>query len=227
MRLIKMVSLVGTAAIAAMALLGAASAQAAPHELIGFCGANEPVLCAAPLTGPGTKFLASSPKAVLSNNAFFSTPEECTSKVAVEVKAVDLKELEGKIIEAAFENCKGPCTTATATALPWKGKLKMTETLGTKYILTAEEGGASLTGCTFGTKCVYSVPAGGITLQAEDTASGTKIVAAGVSLKYKEGSGEFVCGSNGTWTATYESKEADLSNGTKHPNWWLTLLGTA
>jgi hypothetical protein len=103
----------------------------------------------------------------------------------------------------------------------------MTELLGNKYTLTAEEGGASLTGCTFGTKCVYSVPAGGITLQVEDTATGTKITAAGVTLKYKEGSGEFLCGETGTWTATYESKEADLGSGTKHSNWWLTLLGTA
>jgi hypothetical protein len=227
MRLIKMIGLVGSAAFAAMALLGAASAQAVPHELIGFCGADEPVLCAAPLTGPGTKFLAESPNAVLQNKGFFSTPEECQSKVAFEVKAVDQKELEGKITEATFFNCKGPCTTATAEGLPWKGKLKMTELLGTKYTLTAEEGRASLTGCTFGTKCVYSVPTGGIALAVEDTATGTKVVAAGVSLKYKEGSGEFVCGATGTWTATYESKEADLSNGVKDPNWWLTLLGTA
>lgn len=226
MRLIKMIGLVGSAAIAAMALLGAASAQAAPHELIGFCGVNEPLLCASPLVVTGTKFLATSPNAVLKNSGFFSTPEECSSKVAFGVKEADKKELEGTITEATFENCKGPCTTATAVGLPWKGKLKMTELGGTKYTLTAEEGGASLTGCTFGTKCVYSVPAGGITLQVEDTATGTKIVAAGVSLKYKEGSGEFVCGPTGTWTATYESKEAHLSNGVSHKNWWLTLLGT-
>jgi hypothetical protein len=225
MRLIKMIGLLGSAAIAAMALFGAASAQAEPHELIGFCGKNEPVLCAAPLNATGTKFLATSANAVLKNNGFFSTPEECASAVGFEVKAVDLHELEGKITEASFTNCKGPCTTATAVGLPWKGKLRMTEPLGTKYTLTAEEGGASLTGCTFGTKCVYSVPAGGITLQVEDTATGTKIVAAGVSLKYKEGSGEFVCGATGTWTATYESKGAHLSNGTTDPNWWLTLLG--
>jgi hypothetical protein len=227
MKFIKLISLVGSAAIAAMALLGAASAQASPHELIGFCGANEPVLCAAPLGGTGTKFLATSPNVVLKNNGFFSMPEECDSKIAFEVEAVDQKELNGKITEAMFLNCRGPCPIVTAVGLPWKFRLKMTETLSTKYTLTVESGGILLSGCTFGTSCTYSVPAGGITLQSEDTATGTKITAAGVSLKYKEGSGEFVCGSSVGLTATYESKEADLSNGTKHPNWSFTLLGTA
>ncbi len=218
MKFIKMLGLAMVAACAVTAFVGASTASAVPHSEIGFCKANEGLLCAAGnLLGAGT-LKAHSAKAELKNNAFFSTAETCESDVTLTAAAVDKNPIKGTVTALTFTNCTGPCTTAKATNLPWEGELKMATVGGTTYELFTKKGGALLSGCTFGTTCEYGVPAAGTTLTGENSAEGGVFKAAGVSLDYKSGSGSFVCGSTGTWTATYTASPAK--------SWYLTLLGT-
>jgi hypothetical protein len=219
------------AAIAAMAIVGASAASAGIHESIGFCQENKPLLCTNTFgvpTGGATVFLAEAKNATLKNNAFFSTAETCeVSKTAVSTKETMNKPLPGEVTELTFTGCSGPCTTATAKGLPWKGELSMSGE--STWALLAKEGKVLLSGCTFGTSCEYGVPAGGLTLTGEDEAAGGVVKANGVSVAYKAGSGEFVCGSTGTWTAAYKATETDLVDSagkvTKDGKWWFTLLG--
>ncbi len=215
-----MLGLAMVAACAVTAFVGASTASAGIHESLGFCKANESLLCAAGnLLAAGT-LKAHSAKAELKNNAFFSTPENCESDVSVAAAAVMKNPIKGTIPVGGmtFSNCTGPCTTATATNLPWEGELRMMGVGGSTYELITKKGGAFLKGCTFGTECEYGVPAAGITLSGENTAEGGTIKANGVSLEYKNGSGTFVCGSTGTWTATYTASPVK--------SWYFTLLGT-
>jgi hypothetical protein len=233
-KLVKTLGLALVAVCATTAFLGAGTASA--HPFLGFCKVNEPLLCVNKYTIPengAAVFLAESKNATLSNNAFFKTAETCeVSKTAVEAKEEMKNPISGNITELTFTGCSGPCTTATAQGLPWKGKLSMAEEGGTKYSLTAEEGKVLLSGCTFGTKCEYGVPAGGLTLVGENTAEGGVVNANGVTVAYKGGSGEFVCGSSGTWTASYKALKGvhlidETGAETLHESkWWFTLLGT-
>ena len=237
MRLIKTL---GFAAVAAMALaiVGASTASALPHELNGFCKANEPLLCSAanridPPTGGLLLILAHSELAELKNSGFFSTPEKCKSDTGISVKETDKKVIPGEIKELTFTECSGPCKKAEAKGLPWKGELSMATTLGETWKLFTKEGGALLSECTFGTTCEYGTdPVNGTTLTGSDTASGAVIKATNVTLKYKSGSGEFVCGQTGTWNAEYKATSIHLRSSTGadlglHSPWWFTLLGEA
>jgi hypothetical protein len=241
MRSIRMFGLAAVAAIASMAFVGATAAHAEenPHPYLGFCLQNEGLLCNVtnvinPEPGGWLLVLAHANKAELKNTGFFKTPEVCESDTGVKVSSGLMEEkekLKGEITELTFSNCSGPCTTATAVGLPWKnGELKM-ESATSDLKLISTEGGALLSGCTFGTKCEYGVPTGGnVTLLGENTLSGGVLRAEGVTLKYKSGSGEFVCGPTGTWTAEYVAKNIHLKNSKNedkglHAPWWFTLLG--
>jgi hypothetical protein len=236
MRLIKALGL-ATAAMAMMAIAGSGVASAAPHELNGFCLKNEPILCAAanridPPAGGLLLILAHSDLAELKNSGFFSTPEKCKSDVGISVKETDKKVIPGEIKELTFSECTGPCKKAESKGLPWKGELSMETPLGETWKLFTKEGGALLTECTFGTKCEYGTSAAGTTLTGSDTASGAVVKATNVSLTYKSGSGEFVCGPTGTWNAEYKATQIHLRNSSGadvglHEPWWFTLLGEA
>ena len=217
MRLIKMLGLSMVAACAVMAFIGAGTASAAEHESIGFCKANEGLLCAAGNLLTAGTLKAHSASAELKNNAFFSTAEKCESDVSVAAGEVMNNPIKGTVTSLTFTKCSGPCTTATATNLPWEGQLSMATPLGSTYTLSTKKGGAVLKGCTFGTECEYGVPAAGVSLTGENSAAGGVFKAVNVSLEYKSGSGSFVCGSTGTWNATYTASP--------EKSWFLTLLG--
>ncbi len=217
MRLIKMLGLSMVAACAVMAFIGAGTASAGIHESIGFCKANEGLLCAAGnLLAAGT-LKAHSAKVEFKNNAFFSTPEICESDVSVVAAAVMRNPIKLTTSSLTFTNCTGPCTTAKATNLPWEAELKMLTPGGTTYELFTKKFSVLFDGCTFGTLCEYGAPAAGITLSGENSAEGGTIKAAGVTLEYKRGSGSFVCGSTLTFTGTYTASPAK--------SWYYTLLG--
>jgi hypothetical protein len=235
MRLIKALGLAAVAAMAMMAI-GASTASAAPHELIGFCKANEPNLCSAPnridpAAGGLLLILAHSDLAELKNSGFFSTPEKCKSDTGISVKETDKKLIAGTITELTFSECAGPCKKAEAKGLPWSGSLTMETPLGPTWTLTTKEGAALLSECTFGTKCEYGTdPINGTTLTGSNTAAGAVVKATNVTLKYKSGSGEFVCGSTGTWNAEYKATNIHLKDSVGadkglHAPWWFTLLG--
>jgi hypothetical protein len=217
-----MFSLAMAAACAVIALVGSATASAGIHESIGFCKANEGLLCAAGNLLAGGALKVHAAQSELRNNASFSTSLICESDMSVTAAAIMKSPIKGTIPSPSgvtFTNCTGNCTTATATNLPWEVELKMTTPGGTAYELFTKKGGALLSGCTFGATCEYGVPAAGITLKGENVAEGGQIKAVGISLEYKSGSGSFICGSSATWTATCTASPAK--------SWYFTLLGTA
>ena len=220
MRLIKMLGLSIVAACAVMALIGVGTASAGIHESMGFCKANQSLLCAAGnLLAAGT-LKAHSAKVELKNNAFFSTAENCELDLSFTVSAVMKNPIKitiptGSIV---YVNCSGPCTTIKPTNLPWEGELSMGTVGGATYQLTTKKLGVSLSGCTFGTECEYGAPAAGVSLTGENSAEGGTLRAVNVGLEYKSGSGSFVCGSTLTWNTTY--------TGSPTKSWYFTLLGT-
>jgi hypothetical protein len=232
-RLIRMLGLAMVAVIASMAFIAASSASAA--HVLGFCLKFENLCAKAnvidPPAGGSVLYLASSTNATLENNAFFKTAEKCaSSNTAVKVTEKDLLPLKGEVTELTFTSCTGPCKKVESKGLPWKkGSLNMTELEG-DWVLTSEEGGALLSECTFGTKCEYGVPvANPVDLLGKNVAAGAEFKAEKEELEYKSGSGSGICGSTGTWTATYNATSAHLKNSTNediglHSPWWLTLL---
>lgn len=236
MRFIKMFGLAAMAAVAAMAIVGAATASAGIHESIGFCLQNEGLLCQAaniidPPAGGKLLILAEALNPTLHNNAFFETSEKC-EKSSVDVSATETMNnpINGSVNALSFTNCE-PCKKVEAKGLPWaNGELKMASTTG-PWELHSNEGGALLSECTLGAECEYGVPATGVTLKGENEVAGANVKAVNVSLKYKAGSGEFLCGSTGTWNAQYKATAIHLINSSGgdiglHSPWWFTLLGT-
>lgn len=233
MKFVKTLGLALVAASALMAFVGAASASA-DHK-IGFCLKNQQ-LCEKewvvnpPAGGGWLQPLAHAAAAELKNTGFFKAAETCESDVTLKVTEVDTVPLKGEITNLTFSNCTGPCTTATANGLPWKnGEVTMASLEGTDYSLVSKEGGATLSGCTFGVKCEYGVPTGGsVLLKGTPGASGEVFKAEGVTLQYKSGSGEFLCGATGTWTAEYAATELHLKSSSNVDlglhKYWLTLL---
>jgi hypothetical protein len=212
-----MLGLAMVASIAAMAFIGASSAMAV--DVIGFCK-KQAVLCpeADRLSGV-TKVLAHSNLAELKNNSFFSTPEKCKSDTNVGV--TDMKNpMPGKVEVLTFNECSGPCKKATALGLPWSGEVVMEKEMEDMYTQVAKEGKALLSECTFGTKCEYGVPAGG---SVELLGEANLVKAEAEPLEYQGGSGSGICGSVGTWTATYEITACHLTSG-EHKPCYLTLL---
>jgi len=217
LRLLKILGPALIAAIAAMAFVGASSASAA--HTIGFCLANEALCSKANGIEGKVTVLAHSPKAVLKNNGFFSTPEECLSTTTVEAESMK-SPMPGSVTALAFTSCSGPCSKAESKGLPWTGEVTMESLEGGDYKQTTKEGKALLSGCTFGAQCEYGVPAGGsVSLLGE----GMTVKAVNVKLQYKGGSGEFVCGSEGTWNAEYLITACHAA-GTTHEPCYLSLL---
>jgi hypothetical protein len=216
-----MLGLAMVASIAAMAF-SASSAMAVEEHVQGFCKVKE-ALCKkenALTASSVTKVLAHSNLAELKNNSFFSTPEKCKSDTTVGVE--DMKNpMPGKVEVLTFTECSGPCKKAEAKGLPWSGEVVMTELTVDMLTQVAKEGKALLSECTFGTKCEYGVPTGG---SVELLGEGNLVKAEAEPLEYKSGSGEGICGSVGTWTATYEIQTCDLADGNKHTPCYLTLL---
>ncbi len=216
----KLISLAALAAIVATALVGASAAQADTH-VIGLCLKAESLCTGSGLSGV-VKVKAHANKAELKNTGFFKTTEVCESDTTVEAEGMK-SPMTGSVTALTFTNCTGPCTKAESKNLPWTGEVTMpAEWLEVDmYLQTTTKGGARLSGCTFGTECEYGVPTG---KSVSLLGAGNTVKAEGVTLEYKSGSGAFVCGSSGTWTATYTIETCELANGTKHTPCYLTLL---
>jgi hypothetical protein len=220
-------------AVAAMAFVGAGTASAVDH--LGYCAASE-TLCAAQnlyVTPAGGRILALalSTNAELKNNAFFKTAEKCAMSTS-ETETLDEKAnpLKGSVVGLSFTECTGPCKKVESKGLPWEGQIEMTEEMG-DWVLKTSKGGALLSECTFGTKCEYGVPVSNpVDLLGSNTSEeGAQFKAEEEELEYKSGSGSGICGSTGTWTATYTATQLHLRNAFNvdvglHSPWYNTLL---
>src|SRR5262245_2278541 len=119
MRFVKMFGLAAIAAVAAMAIVGAATASAGIHESIGFCLQNEGLLCQTanlidPPAGGKLLILAEALNPTLHNNAFFETSEKCEkSSVDVSVTETMNNPIQGSVNALSFTNCE-PCKKVEA-----------------------------------------------------------------------------------------------------------------
>lgn len=218
MRLHTTIALTTVAAIFSLIFVSAPAARAEEH-VIGLCDLHD-VLCP---EGHGldgaVKALAHSPSVELKNNGFFSTTEICESDTTVQSEG-SKSPRTGKVTALTFTNCEGPCSTAEAKNLPWNSEVTMAELEADMYTQTTEEGSARFSTCTFGVSCEYGVPAeGSVNLLGE----GNTLKANEIQLEYKGGSGEGLCGSVGTWTATYTINTCHLEDLEEH-SCYLTLL---
>jgi hypothetical protein len=219
MRCIKTHGLAMAVAVAAMALVGAAGAQAAPHQQVGLCKAQELVLCAAgnliPVNSGQLLATATDPKFVGNLN------ELCVSSKAVASVTGALDEvgkLKFSITSLTFTGCK-PCTSVTVIT-PLAAELTMSTTLGNDWKFPFA-GHIIFTGCPFGVTCKFGSEA---TTLIEMSEGGTTLNTNEAVFALEEGSA-FICGSSAKWIAKYSLKWT-LNDGTEH-NAFPTLLGTA
>jgi len=195
-RNIKMLGLAVVAVAAFTSFIGVSSAAAAPHELIGLCGAEELVLCKSPLTAPQTITGTQEGNGVFVGGIFGT--EECTGGTSTgKVEKVDTNPLVIKNLTFVFTGCT-PCTKVTVETIA-EAKVSMNTVLGNDWVLTGK-GGAKFEGCPLGAKCKF----GGSEVKTLIEMGGGKawVNTNGTALKLEEGSA-FLCGSEGKWTAKF------------------------
>jgi hypothetical protein len=226
MKLVKLTLLAITAAIAAMAFIGASSASAFPGW-IASCAKPQLLNCEGkwlvkhplpgrfiPLVGPG-KF----------NSGFVTVECEKGEGRSNEIESEQNKEFKGTLEELGFSGCKG-CTGVKVTT-PQKVVLNMeTETGGWRLKTETTPGKVEFTGCPFGTTCFYE---GEINLEVQMDEEGSFADPKGLELKRGAGSGA-LCAEKGKWESgrmrwDWELDDFKFPFGTRHVNITQSLIG--
>ena len=194
MRLMKMFGLASLAAIAAMAFLGASSASAEFKKLT-LCKVQQKLCKAENLWGANQEVVAKATNPVL-KAAITQKCNESNTKGVGKQGSADADSTPSEITTLSFTGSCTPCSTVTTLGLPYSAELAMEGE--NDYLISSGE--ATLSGCPFGVTCTFGNS--GVKL---DTVEGTspKVVANEEVLVFKKGTGEFFCGSKGTWTADY------------------------
>jgi hypothetical protein len=201
MRLIKILGIVVSLALAVAAVVGISAASAAPITAKTCMNAGGTTECAT--TEKGTKFEATGTGVKLANEVLTNT---CASKVVGEVtdaESAGADPVEAKITEAKFTGCDNASVTEEEVATaPWKmvttGNLfaegNMGEVTGAKVTLTA---------FLFFT-CTYKEDATHLINLTWTNASRSEVKLSG-TMKWVGGSGgEGLCGSQGSISGTYK-----------------------
>jgi hypothetical protein len=185
MKYFKMIGLTAVAAVVAMAFIGASSASATT-----LCLKNE-LPCTgenlkSELNGVSTdsKFTGGLFTQTCKNNKMHATVNNTAGEGAATATA-----------ELTFNTECTPCKSVKATVE--SATLQISK--GTMNGVITGTGHAVFSECSFGAECQF----GGtnVTLSAEGSETNARILA-NVKLKLEKGSA-LVCGSEGTWTATY------------------------
>jgi hypothetical protein len=219
-RFIKTLGLAMVAAIAAMAFVAAAGAQAAVHDQVGLCKKAELLLCSDLIPVDSGQLLGTATNPKLVGNL----EEVCESSKAVASATGKLDEvgkLKFSITSLTFTGCK-PCSTVTV-ATPLAGELTM-ETIGGENWKYKSAGNAKLTGCPFGVTCKFGTTGANTDIEYGPNKEDAILNTLETVLTLEEGSA-FICGSSGKWIAKYLLKWT-LKDGTQD-NVFPTLLGTA
>lgn len=230
MRLIKVLGLAAFSALAAMAVLGAGTASAVPHDRYGLCKAQELVLCAA-----GNLIPVGSGKMIgnATNPTLEGTLTETCEKGKIEGEITgeldEVGQLKGKITTVTFTNCK-PCTEVTIENLPYTTELKMlpvAEKTILEYpweLIAKGTLKATLNKCVFGSgSCIFG--AAEVISIIEMAETGATANTNKAPLEFKGGSlGEGFCGKIGNWNAKYALSWA-LTGVEKPDLAFPTLLG--
>jgi hypothetical protein len=213
MRLIKMALLAATAAVVAMAFIGASTASAT-ENWIAMCLSQELLNCedlaAHPLEGQIR---------ALAGNGFFkgNFKIECPSGEGESntIKSQQEANFNGTLESLTFTECEGNCDTVTV-GTPIEVTLNMTEAEG-DWRLKANNAKVLFSGCTFGVECEFE---GNLNLKVQMDATSAYADPEGAAFNRIKGSA-LLCGSTGKWEEgrTRFDWVLDDEAETSHPVW--------
>jgi hypothetical protein len=229
MRLIKMALLAATAAVVAMAFIGASTASAT-KPWRGICLKNTPLNCAKadlakhPLLG---LLLASAGKGFFLSN--FKIECESGEGKSNALESQNEAAVEGELESLTFAGCSGGCKQVKVIT-PVALTLDMTTDEG-GWNLSTENAEVEFFECTFGVKCKFG---GSLTLNVNTDAEGSYSDPEGKEFKLLEGS-KLLCGGTGKWEEgrtrylwTLDDGEDEEGNPvwtTTHKKIWFSLIG--
>jgi hypothetical protein len=219
MKLIKMALLAATAAVAAMALIGASTASATGPWMT-FCKKAELLNCTEanrvthPLLGK-LRFLL--------GEGFFLSGFKITCKSGEgESNSIESQQngsIKGTLEILTFTECSGGCTTITVRT-PLAFELKMEgETGGWREVLFGWK--VNFSGCTFGVECEYE---GASNLGVQMDATSAFVEPSGTSFTLIKGS-VILCGVTIKWETGVTRFDWVLDGGTVHQNVTPSLFG--
>lgn len=228
MKLVKLTMLAATAAIAAMAFIGASTASAVVHGELWLCKKAELLLCKDLVTDNG-KMLATQVGTSTLSNAVVRECPKATAKFG-EIVAKHYTHPEGisETLEAlGFIECPG-CEQIEAKT-PQAFNLLMAEATGevqlldTLWSLSTKGMKIKFKGCFgMGVGCEYE--GGSFSLPIEMTETEAYADVKSVEFKLIGSTNKFLCGETLKWTGKYRLEYTLASDGTKHTV-WPTLLG--
>jgi hypothetical protein len=191
MKLIKMALLAATAAVAAMAFIGASSASATP-PWIGICKNAELLNCANlvkhPLLG---RILA------LAGEGTFKSSFSITCKSghgkSNEIESQQNGSFKGTLEELKFSECSGGCEEVEVI-VPQAVEIKMISATG-EWLLFFSNAKVNFLKCTFGVTCEFE---GTLDIPVSMDALGAYVDPLGAEFKLIKGS-KLLCGATGKW----------------------------
>jgi hypothetical protein len=231
MRLIKMALLAATAAVVAMAFIGASTASAT-GPWIGFCKeATKPAeVLLNCKSGVFIKHPLKGQIRALAGKGFFLSnfKIECTSGEG-ESNAVESQQetnFEGTLESLTFTGCTGGCNTVTV-GTPIAVTLNMETEAGEDWRLKAANAKVLFSGCTFGVECEFE---GNLNLKVQMDEEGAYTDPEGAAFTRIKGSG-LLCGNTGKWEEGRTrfdwvlDDNVDPKKATVHKNVWPSLIG--
>ena len=226
MKLVKLTMLAATAAVVAMAFIGASSASATP-PWISICLSQvggEPLLNCTnrvkhPL--PGRLIILVGPGSFKAGFVNIECPkgEGHTNQVESQQNL----EFKATLEELTFTGCKG--CTGVAVATPQPATLKMTTETG-GWVLESSNAKVKFTGCSLSQECTYE---GNLSLAVQMNEKGVFIEPKGAAFK-RVAPSTSLCAETGKWesgtaTAHWELDDFAYPNGTRHENIFVSLIG--
>jgi hypothetical protein len=222
MKIVRMMMLAATAAVVAMALVGASSASATP-PWIAVCLKAELLNCKNltkhPLLG---KVLATAGLSEFEAGIYTST--QCSSGVG-ESNLIESQQngtFKGTLEKLTFSGCSG-CTGVKVNT-PQAATLSMeTETAG--WRLKANGAKVKFTGCSLSQSCTYE---GNLNLEVQMNETEAFVEPKGAEFEKVASESTSLCAAVGKWEAgkTTFDWELDNANGIKHKNAFPSLIGS-
>jgi hypothetical protein len=221
MKSLKLAILTATAAIAAMAL-GTPSASATPPWR-GVCLKAELLNCKNLVKHPLLGRIISLVGPGKMNAGFVTVECEKGEGWSNLIESEANGESKTTLESLTFSGCKG-CTGNTVTTPQTVTSTMETETGGWRS--KTENAKVKLTGCPFGTTCIYE---GNLNLEIQMSETGAFVEPKGATLKKVAGSGGLCAETSkletGTTTFDWELDDAAFPNGTRHKVTTPSLIG--
>jgi hypothetical protein len=216
MRLIKMALLAATAAVVAMAFIGASTASANPST-IGACKTVTLLNCGSLVAVENGKIRALAGKGYFLSN--FKIECESGEGESNSIESQQETNFSGTLESLTFTGCSGGCNTVTVRT-PQAVEINMTEAEG-DWRLKAANAKVLFSGCIFGVECEFE---GTLNLPIQMDETGAYTDPEGTAFTRIKGSG-LLCGNTGKWEEGRTRFDWVLAGGTVHKNVTPSLIG--